>query len=91
MSGHPHVLDPIDDISPENFDIINKKGYGLQKHQYVGPDQNAHRMKEMVLRTAKESEFWEQKFDKYYKKISKLQQRYDEYLSSLQAVLWKAG
>ncbi len=38
------------------------------------------------MQLASENRYWECKFDKYYKKFGKLQNIYEGYLSSLQAV-----
>ena len=47
---------------------------------------NEDKMREYVVQMTRENEFWEQKFEKYYKKLSKLQRVYDSNLASLQAV-----
>lgn len=78
--------------SLENEDDIifnpQKIREGYQRHTYMKKAQQEHdSVKDCILRMAAENKFWEKKFDKYYRKLSKLQQLYDGYMTALRTVL----
>ena len=60
---------------------INRTTLGKHKHR------DTTKLQDYVVQLASENKYWERKFEKYYKKLAKLQNVYEGYLSSLQAVL----
>lgn len=81
-----------EDYSPlENEDEIifnsHKIRDGYHRQTYTKkPQQEYDNVRSYIMKMADENKFWEQKFEKYYRKLAKLQQMYDGYMTALRTV-----
>lgn len=50
------------------------------------PKQEYDSVRDYITKMADENKFWEFKFEKYHRKLAKLQQMYDGYMTALRTV-----
>jgi len=81
-------LENEDDIIFDQQKFTNKHSReGYQRHMYTKKPQHEYdSVRDYIIRMSDENKFWEQKFEKYYRKLAKLQQLYDRYMTGLRTV-----